>query len=145
MTDIWCWSPECYMILSRLRSVSSCSFSWLDTDPRDDAPQICISISANRCSTSHCCCVSFVLNDIFSDSTVCRRERNRFISSSKASCEPSNGVAPDSRCVSEPTTNFFREWFFFAVEKKKEKKLMLKVYWINFVGKYCKSNVKQKH
>lgn len=96
--------PECcYMILSRFLSVSSGSLSWLDSDPRDDAPQICISISANRCSTSHCCWVNFALSVWFSDSTVWSRSRNRFTSPSKASWEPNKGVAPDSRWVSEPT------------------------------------------
>uniref|UniRef100_A0A182V1J8 Uncharacterized protein n=1 Tax=Anopheles merus TaxID=30066 RepID=A0A182V1J8_ANOME len=81
---------------------SSVSFSWLTLDA-DEAPQICISISASRCSTSHCCWASFALSVKFSDSTVCSRSRNRLISPSSASCDPSSGVAPDdSMCVSEP-------------------------------------------
>uniref|UniRef100_A0A8W7PGD5 Uncharacterized protein n=1 Tax=Anopheles coluzzii TaxID=1518534 RepID=A0A8W7PGD5_ANOCL len=73
---------------------SSVSFSWLTLDA-DEAPQICISISASRCSTSHCCWASFALSVKFSDSTVCSRSRNRLISPSSASCDPSSGVAPD--------------------------------------------------
>lgn len=50
------WSRrECYMILSLLRSVSSGSFSWLDSEPPDDAPHICISISKS----------SMVINEMF--------------------------------------------------------------------------------
>uniref|UniRef100_A0A182JKL2 Uncharacterized protein n=1 Tax=Anopheles atroparvus TaxID=41427 RepID=A0A182JKL2_ANOAO len=78
---------------------SSVSFSWLTLDA-DDAPQICISISASRCSTSHCCWASFAFSVKFSDSTVCKRSRSRLISPSSASCEPSRGVAPDdSMCT----------------------------------------------
>lgn len=93
----WGSTLPCYMILSRFRSNSSTSFSWSRLDA-DEAPHICISISASRCSRSHCCCDNFVFSEIFSASTVCRRSRSRFISSSRTSCEPNKGVAPhDSR------------------------------------------------
>lgn len=98
------------MMLSRFLSVSSCSFSWLDSETPDEAPQICISISAKRCSTSHCCWASLVFSEQFSDSTVWRRSLNLFISPSKASWEPSNGVAPDSRWVRDPTKIFKRKY-----------------------------------
>ena len=48
-------------------------------------PQKCISISANRCSTSCCCWLSFRLIAVFSVSSICRRSRSRVISASKIS------------------------------------------------------------
>lgn len=56
-----------------------------------EAPQICISISAKRCSTSHCCWESFKLRVAFSVSNVTRRSRRRRISWRRAaSCVASS-------------------------------------------------------
>lgn len=88
------------MILSRFRSTSSASCSWSMLDA-DDAPQSCISISAKRFSSSHCCCDSFEFSALFSASTVCRRSRSLLISSSKASWEPSSGTPALDRWVRE--------------------------------------------
>ena len=89
------------MILSLFLSISSASFSWLILEPADEAPHICISISAKRCSTSHCCCANLALSEKFSVSTVWSRLRRRFISPSSASWEPKSGVASEdsSKCV----------------------------------------------
>lgn len=62
----------------------------------DLEPQICISISAKRFSSSHCCWLSFTLIAAFSVSTVWRRSRSLLISDSRASCELRRGVVrPD--------------------------------------------------
>lgn len=66
----------------------------------DRLPHICISISASRCSNSHCCWLNLTLIAAFSDSTVCSLSRSLLISVSRASWEPKSGVsALDTSCV----------------------------------------------
>lgn len=91
----------CYMILSLFRSSSSVSFSGSMLEV-EEAPQICISISASRFSRSHCCWDSLAFKAWFSDSTVCNRSLSLFTSSSKASCDPNKGVAPPPAAIVLP-------------------------------------------
>lgn len=108
----WGSALPCYMILSRFLSNSSASFSSFRLDS-DDAPHICISISAKRCSKSHCCCDNFVFNVLFSASTVWSLSRSRRISSSSASCDPNSGVAPDdSKWFNDPQVWPFNKYLF---------------------------------
>lgn len=134
------------MILSRFRSTSSTSTSSWSMLDADDAPHSCISMSANRFSNSHCCCDNFELSATFSFSTVCKRSRKRLISSSKASCEPSNGVAPDdSICVSDSHVWAAEIWNeqnnkwsmeqFNRLSNKRTKKLLC----FNFIANKCQT------
>ena len=66
--------------------------------PAEDAPQICISISAKRCSTSSRCWCSCSLKDDFSASSATTRSRNRLISavsSSSADLLATGPMLPD--------------------------------------------------
>lgn len=105
------------MILSRFLSNSSASFSSFRLDS-DDAPHICISISAKRCSKSHCCCDNFVFNVEFSASTVWSLSRSLRISSSSASCDPNSGVAPDdSKWFNDPHGWPYKYFFLLKLFK----------------------------
>ena len=69
-----------YIADSKLRSLSSVVLS-----TGLPAPQICISISARRFSTSHCCRLSLALSEEFSDSSISNLSRNLLISATSAS------------------------------------------------------------
>lgn len=98
---------------SKLRSLSSVALS-----TGLPAPQICISISASRFSTSHCCRLSLALREAFSDSSMRSRSRSRLISATIASAGGSSCFPVEGMFVRLPATLEKYDTYYFVFVAK---------------------------